>query len=306
MKTATNHKAEYLARVAEGLADLPVEEREEVLADLEAHLAELDDGALTTRLGTPEDFVAEFRSSAGLIGSRRGGIFEKLDSARKRMDQWAGRVSSVTHWTTVRPIWIWTRGWFAVSLFAVFTQEIPFLRFPVPAFDQRSTLGLAWVVVATAASILIDRREGLSWQLVSLVANVLIGLALTYSLMAGESLTKGAINVEESAPPGLTSFENGRIANIYAFDLEGNPVDVFLYDQYGNPLVSLSPWDYGYEDQGAGTVVPTEFGNVEFPYDSLGRLVPNLYPLDIAYYAEFAPPPGVVAPDIPELVEESP
>lgn len=67
MNTAvSNLKADYLDRVHSGLADLSEEDREEVMQDLRAHLAELDEESIEANLGTPEEFVEEFRASAGL------------------------------------------------------------------------------------------------------------------------------------------------------------------------------------------------------------------------------------------------
>ena len=60
----------YLAEVAGELADLPVEERADLLEDLGLHLAALDaeDDAwpVGVRLGTPAAYAAELRAAAGL------------------------------------------------------------------------------------------------------------------------------------------------------------------------------------------------------------------------------------------------
>ncbi|HWG94036.1 MAG TPA: hypothetical protein VNU66_07435 [Mycobacteriales bacterium] len=60
----------YLAEVAGELADLPVEERADLLEDLALHLAALDaEGDVRpvgVRLGTPAAYAAELRAAAGL------------------------------------------------------------------------------------------------------------------------------------------------------------------------------------------------------------------------------------------------
>ncbi|WP_328607288.1 hypothetical protein OG943_46710 [Amycolatopsis sp. NBC_00345] len=63
----------YLARVRTALADLPAGEVEEILEDVRPHLAEIEAElgqsarveALIERLGTPESYAAELRSSGG-------------------------------------------------------------------------------------------------------------------------------------------------------------------------------------------------------------------------------------------------
>ncbi|MDT8915584.1 HAAS signaling domain-containing protein [Amycolatopsis sp. PS_44_ISF1] len=63
----------YLARVRTALADLPAGEVEEILEDVRPHLAEMETElgasarveALIERLGTPESYAAELRSSGG-------------------------------------------------------------------------------------------------------------------------------------------------------------------------------------------------------------------------------------------------
>jgi uncharacterized membrane protein len=59
----------YLGAVESALSDLGPDERDELLEDLAAHLAEVaaDSGLpLRNSLGTPAAYAAELRSSAGL------------------------------------------------------------------------------------------------------------------------------------------------------------------------------------------------------------------------------------------------
>ena len=60
---------EYLAAVRDALADLPAAERDDLLVEVEASLADAaaeSGGALAARLGEPAAFAAELRSAAGL------------------------------------------------------------------------------------------------------------------------------------------------------------------------------------------------------------------------------------------------
>ncbi|MFP3914594.1 MAG: HAAS signaling domain-containing protein, partial [Actinomycetota bacterium] len=63
--TLTRAQAVFLDQVREELADIPSDEREEVIGDLEAHLAEILDDEIEAELGAPADFARELRISAG-------------------------------------------------------------------------------------------------------------------------------------------------------------------------------------------------------------------------------------------------
>ena len=68
--TTTPAAEQYLTEVERELADLPADERAELLEDLAMHLAALqeepDDRSLTERLGSSASYAAELRSAAGL------------------------------------------------------------------------------------------------------------------------------------------------------------------------------------------------------------------------------------------------
>jgi uncharacterized membrane protein len=77
----------YLDRVGAALADLPEEERADLLDELGTHVDEIaaeGTSSLEARLGSPDDYAAELRASAGLPparastswgeSSRRGGV----------------------------------------------------------------------------------------------------------------------------------------------------------------------------------------------------------------------------------------
>lgn len=62
--------SEYLRRVEVLLSDIDVEDRVAVLADIQGQLNEIPDGDPIEILGSPEDFVTEYRRSAGLPPSK--------------------------------------------------------------------------------------------------------------------------------------------------------------------------------------------------------------------------------------------
>ncbi|HJQ74486.1 MAG TPA: hypothetical protein VJ814_06340 [Gaiellaceae bacterium] len=74
---------DYLRRVAHELRDLPWRLRRDLVEELRAHLAELPAGTdLLARLGTPEAYAADLRSTAGL--ERRRGTVAFLRARRPR------------------------------------------------------------------------------------------------------------------------------------------------------------------------------------------------------------------------------
>jgi hypothetical protein len=73
---------------------------------------------------------------------------------------------------------------------------------------------------------------------------------------------------------------NGVVENIYAYDSEGQPIDVFLYDQNGSPLVTT--WN-------------------QYSYMSDGNVEPigNFYPSERVINGEPVPRPAITVPEIP-------
>ncbi len=104
----------------------------------------------------------------------------------------------------------------------------------------------------------------------------------------------------------LTTADGEPITNIYAYDLQGNPVEVLLFDSEGRPLLTLPP--YVYEDaEGFPSGTPYDYGEgtVLLERDFYGQIIPNLYPLDLSVYDEEGrlnpmPPPSLGFPTLEE------
>jgi hypothetical protein len=177
-------RADYLDRVAAGLADLPDDDREEVLQDLRAHLAELDEGDIVTTLGSPEAFVAEFRQSAGLEEKPGRRTRHRIRSTRAKLDVFERRLAEMTHWSTTRQLWIWTRGWLLVSTYAVLTGGTAFRRFPIPVVEDQTAVGLALVATATWLSVWLDVRQTTPRQAASFVYSTSAVFLVMVSLLS--------------------------------------------------------------------------------------------------------------------------
>ena len=66
MNTTNRSATEYLRRIEELLADIGEDDRASLLADLTEQLSDVPGSQVTARLGTPEEFVEEYRRSAGM------------------------------------------------------------------------------------------------------------------------------------------------------------------------------------------------------------------------------------------------
>jgi hypothetical protein len=303
--TLSPEKATYLARVAEGLHDLADEEREEMLQDLEAHLAELEDEEIDRVLGTPEEFVEEFRISAGLDSPPATAAPGRVQRWRAALDQRSVWLSDLIDWPAIRPTWVWIRGWLVVCAWSLLIEYEGFERFPIPSIGMSASVGLAIVILATWLSLWLDKEHRGPRAIGSVVFSVvgafaLLGLLLnpmpTYSQLAHDL---GQVTYVEQ----LTAPDGNAISNVYAFDMDGNPVEVLLVDQDGRPLLTFP--GYVYEEAGlsGGGTTYWDGGTVTFPSDQYGRIIPNVYPLELTVYDEYGEltpmsPPSLGVPTV--------
>lgn len=297
--TLSPSKAAYLARVTEGLHDLPAEEREEMLQDLEAHLAELEDEEVDQVLGTPEAFVEEFRVSAGLDAppaAARPGLVERWRAALNRRSAW---LSALVDWPTIRPAWVWTRGWLVVCAWSFLYDYEGFERFPIPSIGMSTSVGLALVILATWLSLWLDKGQQGIQAFGSVAFSFIAGLALLGMLLNPMPTYSQLVEVYEQPvyAEQLTAPDGNPVTNVYAYDMEGNPAEVLLFDQAGRPLLTFPSYVYE-EAEIPGNETPYwDGGTVTFRRDQFGRIIPNLYPLDLTVYDDYgelvpmAPPP---------------
>lgn len=301
--TLSKAQAEFLEQVRHELADIPPDEREEVIGDLEAHLVELDDEEIEPELGTPEAFAREFRISAGWenpTGRQRfGGLRMAASGVVRPLGNATERLAEVTRWDTVRPVWVWIRGWLMLGAWTAI-QGNHFQYFLVPNYGNSLLLGVLFVAIATALSVGIDRPWRGRWGR---------GMTRLFSAVAAGSLLLSMFNplpdpheqwvdpyesIDQLIAPG-----GEPVDNIYAFDTDGEPVDVLLYDQDGDPLLTRAERYYeAYRVDEQSTAQ-----EVRFHRDEFGRVVPNLYPVTrfehdgMGRWRE-VPPPAIGFPDV--------
>ncbi|MEV0148565.1 MULTISPECIES: hypothetical protein [unclassified Nonomuraea] len=240
--------AEYAQAVRDALADHP--EREELLEDLDDHLAEIaaeSDATLEERLGPPATYAEELAAAYG--GRPAGRQRRRLDLRRRLEDLHALLLRKGPYRALVgflpglRPGWWVLRGYVLAMLLADLATD----DHVVP-----DNLG-EWVIVAAAvwASVWLGRRGGGRVALpVALVANAVTGV----TLLAGYALAMHLATSDDRLQAigsdrvmmETVSGVDGEVYNIKPYAKDGTPLtDVYLYDQDGNPVIT-HPENYGY------------------------------------------------------------
>jgi hypothetical protein len=228
----------YLRDVRAALADLPPDDRDELLEGLEADLTELhaeEGGALTDRLGSPEAYAAELRSAAGLPAPgapSRAPRRERLRAVLARIETWPGVAAVRDFLPELRPGWWVLRGYIVAWLLSRIGADTN--AGPLPYVEESAVLGLLLLIGCTVGSVWIGRN----WHrpraaVIALnVAVAFLGLvgAFTFTFVSAS----GA--VADGTCCGLNG-PNGVVTDIHPYDSQGRPLtDVQLYDQWGNPL----------------------------------------------------------------------
>jgi len=309
--TLSSSKAAYLARVAAGLADLAAEDREEVVQDLEAHLAELGDDEVESMLGTPDAFVEEFRQSAGLDRQGRPpGLFSRI---RNGLDTWSSRLSELIRWPSLRPTWVLLRGWVLIVGWSLAYYSEGFVRFPIPSIENSLFAGLVLVALATFLSLWLERgRRTRPKENATKLFSFIAGWALLAAIVTPYPIAVEHYPEDPYYTGYLNTPDGDPVSNIYAYDVEGNAINVLLYDQDGRPLLSLPRYVYEEAEFDPNREsISTEFGEVSFGRDQFGRIIPHLYPLQGWTYDERGvmsplPPPSIGFPAQEGEVDENP
>ncbi len=221
----------YLVAVRAELSDLPSEERDDLIADVEASL--LDSGEAPAL--SPAAFAAELREAAGI--ERSASAAEQAPSLLESARAWLGSSRGLAVRAAVRelaPIWWVVRG-------AVVAGVVVFVA------------GWAWTLtvqgaalatlVAVAASVwlgLRGRRLPARRRPFALAANLALAVVLLPVAAASTGVLDSRTGTYTAAfpepVPGL-AVDGNPVENIYAYDRNGRVLyDVRLYDENGLPL----------------------------------------------------------------------
>src|SRR4051794_24762538 len=228
--------AAYLEALERELADIPAEERADLLEEVEASLVEAGDEPMA-RLGTPARFAAELRTSAGLPPAPTAeAVKPPRPSAWKRFKEDPATRVALRSAKELAPIWWAARALLAVALLSVLSHQ----------GYTRQTIALdgALVLLALAVSLAIGlagRRRALPLRGLRIALD--LGLAACVLLMPVlvDRVHVRSIRYEfvQSTPPPPAGLANSGVAlrNVYPYDSRGRLLhDVRLYDQDGRPL----------------------------------------------------------------------
>src|SRR5713101_1117388 len=235
------------ASVRAELSDLPRDQAEVLLEDLEDHLQEIAaeaGGPLAERLGSPQQYAQDLRAAYGAaqVNQRRlGPVLRDLQAARARVTEsdWYRQVRAFL--PELRPAWWVLRAYLLVLILtAAFSPGYDLGPIPNPGTKH----GLAEIFatgVAIWLSVRVGRRNRPLPQparVLALSANVLIAFVALVVLGNMHSLTYSeVIGASPEQPPFNAAYAAGPLTNIYPYSQDGKPLtNVLLYDQDGRPL----------------------------------------------------------------------
>jgi len=237
--TAPANVEAYLAELRAELADLAADERDDLLAEVEASLLEsAGDEPLAAQFGPPAAFAADLRASAGLPPK------PSAKPAREPRIDWS-RVLTQTR--VLAPIWWLIRGYVAVAAIALLANAKFSARQPAIPWLGSAQVG----ALAIAAGVLISVAAGL-WMRVprplSIAGNALLALALIPVIAHLAAPERKPVQSDANVVQQLEalryqqslaglSYNGGIVDNVYAYDRRGRLLhDVRLYANGGTPL----------------------------------------------------------------------
>jgi hypothetical protein len=238
----------YLADVRRELADLDANERDELLADVEASLhdaAEESDAPIAARLGPPADFAAELRAAAGL--GRSDGLVRRIRLRDAMQSQEWARVKRGL--VELAPIWWLARAYVAVAVLAWLFDNGRSISPPEVFRLGTQNLGFVLLTLASVASVALGfwlRRRG-RLGTAGIAVNVALALAAVpvYANLLDwvSNRQSGETVVVQTAVTAGLAVDGRPVENIYPYSRDGRlMLDVLLYDQNGAPL-NLRPDD---------------------------------------------------------------
>jgi hypothetical protein len=236
--------AAYLAALERELADLPADERAELLEEVEASLLAAGDDPEAT-LGTPARFAAELRASAGLAPAPAVPAAPR-EPAWTRLKRDPAFRSALATARELAPIWWAARAYLVLAALTVGTREV--YAVPFPRLSGYPALDVVLVALAVAVSItlgLVGRRHAGRLRTLRIALNVAAVACLVLFPEFVERSRGGAQEIVTVPAPTISGVANNgkRVQNVYPYDRKGRLLhDVRLFDENGLPL-SVGPGD---------------------------------------------------------------
>jgi hypothetical protein len=275
--------AAYAASVRVALSDLPPDQAEVLLEDLEDHLREVAaeaGGPLSERLGSPEQYAQELRSAYGTTrpgGKQQDGALRDL----RRLIDWVTMSAWYRQFRAflpeLRPAWWVLRAYLVVLVItAAFSRNYNLRPIPNP-FSSRGLLEIIAAAIAIVLSVRLGRRNrplARGGRLLAIGGNVLIALVALPVLASMGTFRYMAVESGGSGQPvqGQPLYmPNGEVTNLYPYSRDGKPLtDVLIYDQEGRPVtVSQKLPDL----------------STEYPSGTDGQPITNAYPLHQRHFS---------------------
>lgn len=257
--------AAYAAAVRAQLADLGLEQVEELTDGLEANLADAlaDDlrphGAdLVEEFGDPAAYAAELRAAAGVdaVGRRPGAAARmrgaaRRTSARARQQRWWP--AAVETAAALRPLLWVVRGW-------VVFQVSGWVLGPVlvtPGWWPSTAHGLVIMLACIGVSVQVGRGRWLAGRRAAPFVAVLTGVTLLVAypvastvdryeeqLAAGNAGTTVVTVRSDPEPMDGVVVDGMPVSNLFVYDADGFPLEgVQIYDDRGRPVRTVFDTD---------------------------------------------------------------
>jgi hypothetical protein len=248
----------FLVEVRAELSDLSPEERDDLMAEVEASVIESASDSpipIAERLGQPAQFASELRAAAGLRAS-----VDNLEAGPDALDRLRDFVRRAADDRRVRatrsalavmaPIWWVARGYLVVAAFALATRAGWSVRHSaVPSWGGGAN-GVAVLAVATLVSCWLGLRhlQHAPARLASAALSVVAVAAIVpvahhlqepsrAELLDQALAAQARYQLATSAPQRGLAFDGVPVDNLYPYSRDGRLLhDVLLYDGAGRPL----------------------------------------------------------------------
>ena len=241
----------YVFAVRAALGDLPESLRDELLEDLPEHLAEVvadGEGSLAERLGSPEAYAEDLRTTAGFVGGfpdpprRAARLIELRDQALVhlgRLDTRLGPLFGAAHVSEflvqLRPAWWVLRGYLAAMVLAWLLDDSGQPIGLLPRIGGSEVVALLLLAIGVLVSIWFGRRSMslTKWPQRALYAgSVILVLVALAGFSEADSSSRDANYTD-------VNYDNpyGNVEDLFVYDEQGRLVtNARIFDQNGSPL----------------------------------------------------------------------